>query len=143
LVSCIIIGASGQASYAFYHSYSNALFIDSYWGISYTLAEVAMMHLAVRATPVGCEALGFALMMAVRNFGLFGGDWFGASLQDHFHLTFHALAAINGAGSLLALPVMLLLPAAIVRGKDGQKTDPPPDDMAVDMAAVQTHNANG
>jgi predicted MFS family arabinose efflux permease len=142
LVTCIILGASGQASYFFYYSYAGARFIDSYWGFTYTLAEVAMMHLAVRATPVGCEALGFALMMAVRNFGLFGGDWFGAALQDHYHLSFHALAAINGAGSLLALPVMLLLPTAIVMGKDAQKSDPAMQ-MAVDPAAIQGHSGSG
>jgi hypothetical protein len=141
LPACIVIGASAQAGYAFYYSYAGARFIDSYNGFGYTLAEVAMMHLAVRSTPAGCEALGFALMMAVRNFGLFGGDWFGASLQDHFHIAFHALAAINGAGSLLALPVMLLLPAAVLSGKDGQKT--PADAMAVDSAAIQSHSGTG
>jgi predicted MFS family arabinose efflux permease len=142
LITCIVIGASGQAAYAFYNSYAGARFIDSYWGFAYTLAEVAMMHLAVRATPAGCEALGFALMMAVRNFGLFGGDWIGAGLQDRYHLTFHALSVINGAGSLLALPVILLLPAAIVMGKDGQTVDPA-DAMAVDTAAAQAHSGTG
>ncbi len=120
LLGCIIIGASGQAAYFFYYSYAGARVIDSYSGFSFTLAEVAIMHLAVRATPAGCEALGFALMMAVRNFGLFGGDWLGATLQDHFHLTFHILAVTNGALSLLALPLVLLLPMAILDGRDAQ-----------------------
>jgi hypothetical protein len=143
LLACIIIGASAQAIYAFYYSYSIARFIDSYNGFGYTLAEVAMMHLAVRATPAGCEAMGFALMMAVRNFGLFGGDWFGAALQDHFHLTFHTLALINGAGSLLALPIVLMLPARIALGRDAQKVDPEQQDMAIDTAAVQAHGGAG
>jgi hypothetical protein len=124
LIACIVIGASSQAAYYFYNSYAIARVLDSYNGFGFTLAEVAMMHLAVRATPVGCEALGFSLMMAVRNFGLYGGDWMGAAVQDRFHLSFHTLAAINGATSLLALPVIFLLPAAVVMVRDAQKTDP-------------------
>jgi BT1 family len=142
LLVCIVIGASTQAAYAIYYSYGVAKIVDSYYGFGYTLAEVAMMHLAVRATPAGCEAMGFALMMAVRNFGLFGGDWLGAALQDHFHLTFHTLALINGAGSLLALPIVLLLPARIVMGRDAQQTDPA-QEMAVDTAAVTAHGTPG
>jgi BT1 family len=142
LLVCIVIGASGQASYAFYTSYTDARVIDSYWGFAFTAAEVAMMHLAVRATPAGCEAMAFALMLAVRNFGLFGGDWLGAALQDRYHLSFHAMAMINGATSLLALPFVFLLPAAIARGRDAQ----PPDAaqaMAVDAAAVTAHAGPG
>ena len=142
LFACIIIGASGQAAYAFYNSYGSALIVDSYWGFAYTLAEVAMMHLAVRATPVGCEAMGFALMMAVRNFGLYGGDWIGAAIQDHFHLTFHALALINAAGSLLALPIVLMLPASIAAGRDARIEDLEKV-IAVDTAAVQAHGGTG
>jgi predicted MFS family arabinose efflux permease len=139
LLACVVIGASAQAGYVFYNSYFDALFIDSYNGFGYTLAEVAMMHLAVRATPAGCEALGFALMMAMRNFGLFGGDWLGATLQDHLHLSFHSLAAINGAGSLLALPLVLVLPAAMVRARDGDRQPDPATVMAADPLAVQGH----
>jgi predicted MFS family arabinose efflux permease len=142
LLACIVIGASGQASYAFYNSYAGARFIDSYWGFAFTLAEVALMHLAVRATPRGCEAMAFALMMAVRNFGLFGGDWLGAALQDRFHLTFHTLAVINGAASLLALPIVLFLPGRIVMGRDAQKADPE-QELVVDTAAVTAHGGTG
>jgi predicted MFS family arabinose efflux permease len=142
LLACILFGASAQAAYAFYYSFSVAQIVDSYNGFGYTLAEVAMMHLAVRATPAGCEAMAFALMMAVRNFGLFGGDWLGAALQDHFHLRFHTLALINGAGSLLALPLVLLLPTRIVRGRDAQKPDPARE-MAVDPVSTTAHGTAG
>lgn len=141
LPACIIIGASAQAAYAIYYSYAVARIVDSYYGFGFTLAEVAMMHLAVRATPAGCEAMGFALMMAVRNLGLFGGDWLGATLQDHFHLSFHTLALINGAGSLLALPVVLLLPVRIITGRDAQPAEP--QEMAVDTAAVTARGGAG
>ncbi len=142
LFGCIIVGASAQAIYFFYYSYAGARFIDSYNGFGFTLAEVAMMHLAVRATPVGCEAMGFAIMMAVRNFGLFGGDWLGAALQDHFHLSFHNMALINGAVSLVALPIVMLLPASIVMGRDAHQADAELE-AAVDTAAVQAHGGAG
>lgn len=142
LVACILFGAAAQAAYAFYTSYGDARLIDSFNGFGFTLAEVAMMHLAVKATPAGCESLGFAIMMAVRNFGLYGGDWIGATLQDHFHLTFHTLAIINGAGSLLALPLLLLLPASIVTGRDGEDVRPD-GDIAANTPAVRAHSGTG
>jgi predicted MFS family arabinose efflux permease len=142
LIACIVIGASSQAAYVFYNSYAGARFIDSFNGFGFTLTEVAMMHVAVRATPAGCESLGFAILIGVRNFGVFGGDWLGAALQDHFHLSFHTLAAINAAGSLLAIPVALLIPAAIVMGRDGEKVDPGAA-LAVDAAAIPSRGGIG
>ncbi|HTY50651.1 MAG TPA: MFS transporter [Steroidobacteraceae bacterium] len=125
LLLSIAAGAAAQAGYAWYDSWTAARLIDSCWGFGYTLAEVAIMHLTVRATPRGSEALGFALMMAVRNFGIFAGDWMGASLMDRLHWSLHALALINGAVSLLALPVALLLPAAVVNVRDARRAGPP------------------
>ncbi len=39
-------------------------------GFGMILFELSLMHLAVHSTPPGCEALGFLLMMSVRNFGV-------------------------------------------------------------------------
>ncbi|HTY48851.1 MAG TPA: MFS transporter, partial [Steroidobacteraceae bacterium] len=91
LVLCIAAGAAAQAAYAWYDSWTAARIIDSCWGFGYTLTEVVIMHLTVRATPRGSEALGFALMMAVRNFGIFAGDWMGASLMERLHWSLHTL----------------------------------------------------
>jgi hypothetical protein len=44
------------------------------------------MHLAVRATPTGSEALGFAVLMAVRNFFMWGSDWLGSAMIESFHM---------------------------------------------------------
>ena len=55
------------------------------------IAEVAMMDLAVRATPKGCEALGFSLMMSVRNFALTANDILGSWLIDSRHWEFKKL----------------------------------------------------
>ncbi len=96
--------------YLFYTSVSNARIIESFNGFGYTLAEVAMMDLAVRSTPSGSEGLGFSLMMSVRNFTLFGSDWAGSKLLDAYHLHFNTLVLANGATSFIAIPLVLLLP---------------------------------
>src|SRR3954470_22340234 len=60
-------------------------------GQLHTLAELALMDLAVRATPAGSEGLGFSLMVSVRNLALFGTDWFGSHLLDEYHFSFDSL----------------------------------------------------
>ena len=98
--------------------------VESFNGFGYTLAELAMMHLAVRATPAGSEAFGFSLMMAVRNIALFGSDWFGAHLLDQYHVSFNSLVIANAAISILAVPMVLLLPAVMVNVRDTRISDP-------------------
>jgi predicted MFS family arabinose efflux permease len=134
LVVCLLFGAAGNLAYLFYTSVGNAQLVESFNGFGFTLAEVALMHLAVRATPPGSEALGFALMMSVRNLGLFGADWFGANLLDHYHVSFNALIIANGATSLLAVPLVFLLPAIIVNVRDKRKSD-----AAIDLTPPPAH----
>ena len=130
LIICILLGAAGQAAFVLYINWDLARLTAVLNGFGYTLADLALLHLAVRATPKGCEALGFALLMAVRNFGIYGGDWLGSAVQDHWHLSFHALALLNAALSLLAIPLSLLLPAAVVDLRDAQPTP------AIDMTPL-------
>ena len=72
LLICLVAGAIGNLAYWFYGSVVQASIAETVNGFGYTLAEVSIMHLAVRATPAGSEALGFSLIMAVRNFCLYG-----------------------------------------------------------------------
>jgi hypothetical protein len=123
LLWCIGFGTAANLGYLFYSSVANARLIDSFNGFGYTLAEVAMMDLAVRATPSGSEGLGFSLMMSVRNFTLFGSDWVGSKLLDSYHLHFNTLVLANGATSFLAIPLVLLLPSIIVMTRDAQATN--------------------
>ena len=80
-----------------------------------------MMDLAVRATPSGSEALGFSLMMSVRNFCLFGSDWFGSKLLDAYHLQFNTLVVANAVMSALIIPLVFVLPAIIVSQRDARE----------------------
>ena len=110
LMGCLLFGTAANLGYLFYSSVGRAEIIESFNGFGYTLAEVAMMDLAVRATPRGSEGLGFSLMMSVRNLTLFGSDWFGSKLLETYHLNFNTLVIANGAISLIAVPLVLLLP---------------------------------
>jgi hypothetical protein len=119
LIWCIIVAASLNLGYLFYSTFGRALVIGGLNGLGYTLAELAMTDLAVRATPFGCEGLGFALMVSVRNLALSGTDWFGAKLLDHYNVPFDSLVIANSVTTLVAAPLVFLLPWRIVVPKDG------------------------
>jgi predicted MFS family arabinose efflux permease len=127
LFVCLLFGTAANLGYLFYSSVGHAQVVESFNGFGYTLAEVAMMDLAVRATPAGSEGLGFSLMMSVRNFALFGSDWVGSKLLDAYHLHFSTLVIANGAISFIAVPLVLLLPALIVDKKDSETPPLGPD----------------
>lgn len=106
--------------YIFYSSVFNARIIEGLNGFTFTLTEVALMDLAVRATPQGSEGLGFSLMVSVRNFALFGTDWLGSLMLDKLHLPFNDLVLANAATTAVAVPFVFLLPAALVSRKDAE-----------------------
>ena len=129
LIGCMLAGTAANLGYLYYSSWTRALIIDGFNGFGYTLAELALMDLAVRATPAGSEGLGFSLMMSVRNLALFGTDWFGSKLLDGFHLPFLAgnvqvpfkwLVIANSATTAITVPLVFLLPAIIVGRKDAE-----------------------
>lgn len=118
LVWCLALGAAAQLSYCLYSTVGRAYFIESFWGLGWTLADVSLMDLAVRATPAGSEGLGFSLMMSVRNLSLLGSDWAGSKALEVYHLHFTTLVIANAAISLVAVPFIFLLPGRIVDRKD-------------------------
>ena len=89
-------------------------------GFGYTLAELALMDLAVRGTPAGSEGLGFSLMVSVRNLALFGTDWFGSHLLDEYHFSFDSLVLANSLTTLIAVPLVFLLSRLLVLRKDAE-----------------------
>jgi predicted MFS family arabinose efflux permease len=104
----------------FYSSVENARIVTALDGWGYTLAELALMDLAVRATPPGSEGLGYSLMISVRNLALFGTDWLGSAMLDRYHLKFNDLVLANAATTLVTVPLVLLLPMVLVRRKDAE-----------------------
>ena len=126
LVWCILAATVANLGYLLYSSLGRAVATEALNGFGYTLAELALMDLAVRSTPSGSEGLGFSIMVSVRNLALFGTDWLGASLLDHYHLSFASLVIANSATTLIAVPLVLLLPGAIVGRRDAEIPPAPP-----------------
>jgi MFS family permease len=120
LVACITLGAASQFGYAFYTTFHRAWFIDSFYGLGWTAADMTLMDLAMRATPAKSEALGFSLMMSVRNLSLFGSDWAGAKVMDVYHLHLSTMATANALISLVAVPFVFLLPRIFVDRRDSE-----------------------
>lgn len=120
LIWCVLLGTIANFGYLFYSTVDRARLIDGFNGFGYTLAELALMDLAIRATPAGSEGLGFALMMSVRNFALFGTDWFGSKLLEQYHISFNSLVVANGLTTLVVVPLVLLLPRVLVSKKDAE-----------------------
>jgi hypothetical protein len=115
------MGTLANLIYLFYTSAGRVRPINLGWGFGYTLAELALMDLAVRATPAGSEGLGFSLIMSVRNFALYGTDWIGSKMMDRYHLAFNTLVLSNAATTAIAIPLVFLLPLYIVRARDAEK----------------------
>jgi hypothetical protein len=120
LVWSLLLATMANLGYLFYSSLGNAQAVEGLNGFGYTLAELALMDLAVRSTPAGSEGLGFSIMISVRNLALSGTDWFGAGLTDRYHLPFDTLVIANSATTLIAVPLVFLLPRLIVARRDAE-----------------------
>src|SRR5215472_8430386 len=120
LVWCMLAAMLANLGYLFYSSLGRAQAIEGLNGFGYTLAELALMDLAVRSTPAGSEGLGFSIMISVRNLALFGTDWFGAHLLDQYQLSFVFVVIANSATTLIAVPLVFLLPRIVVARKDAE-----------------------
>jgi predicted MFS family arabinose efflux permease len=126
------------------YSHSAAPYIHALTGFAVICAEVSLMDLAIRATPRGCESLGFSLMMSARNFALQGSDVIGSWLLDSHGWQFHQLVWLNAGTTALVLIFIPLLPAVLMDRKEGSTngdggagtavTSPQPAIAAVDPA---------
>ncbi len=119
IIGSIALNAAGTLLYLAY-SQSTSYFVHAVVGAVGVLAELSLMDLAVRSTPKGCEALGFALMMSVRNFGIALSDVIGSKLMDRYSLSFTTLVLVNAGTTALVLVFVPLLPHALVSRKEGQ-----------------------
>jgi hypothetical protein len=122
LAGGIGLNAAATLLYLLYTRESAPL-VHATTGFAVILSELALMHLAVRSTPRGCEALGFSLMMSVRNFGVGMSDVLATKLVDRFHVGFDALVVTNATTTGLIVLLLPLLPAAIVSRRDGDAVD--------------------
>jgi predicted MFS family arabinose efflux permease len=116
----LAISTAATFTYLNYGSLLQARMCASIDGFCGTFAATALMDLAVRATPGGSEGLGFSLMVSVRNITLFGSNWLGSMALDKFRLPFNGLVLANAVTTAIAVPLVFLLPAIMVRRKDAE-----------------------
>jgi MFS family permease len=128
LLAGLGLATAASLGYLFYSSIGNAQRIEAFNGFCFACAELAIMDLAIRATPTGSEAFGFSLLMSVRNFALFGTDWLGSALIDRYHWSFNSVVFADAATTAIAVPLVLLLPVMLTRRRDSQ---PAPADLQV------------
>jgi MFS family permease len=125
LLMAVAASAGGTLFYLFYSSWIPAVLIESQNGFFFGMAEITILDLAARATPKGCEGLGYSLMLSIRNLALFGADVVGSYLADH-KWPFPNLVYLNAGTTAVVLILLPLLPAALMQSKDAalNKRDP-------------------
>jgi MFS family permease len=119
----IATSAAGTLLYLFYSTWTRAMFITSQNGFFFALAELGLLDLAARATPKGCEGLGYSLMLSISNAAQSGADIVGSHLADH-QWPFAGLVYLNAGTTALVLLLLPFLPATLMRGKDTNTTPP-------------------
>ena len=119
IVGAVAINAATTLLYLIYNR-GNAIGIQSIGGFIGVMTELALMDLAVRSTPKGCEALGFSLMMSVRNFGIGMSDVLGSKMIDSYHIPFNTLVIVNAATTAVVLLFVFFLPKIIMNQKEGE-----------------------
>ena len=124
LTTAIAANAAATLLYLWY-GHATAPFIHASAGFAVICSELALMDLAVRSTPRGCESLGFALMMSARNFALGGSDVIGSWLIDSHGWVFHQLVWLNAGTTALILAFIPFLPRAVMTRKDGDAVTGP------------------
>jgi predicted MFS family arabinose efflux permease len=122
LVGGIILSSILTLLYLYYESHSAAIIITAVNGLGGTLAVIPLYDLAARATPRGCEGLGFALVMSLRNLAANGGDWIGSWLMQSRHWNFSELVFISAGTTMLVLLAIPFVPAQVLRGSDREDT---------------------
>lgn len=108
----------GTLLYLYYNSYQVAFPIDFQSGFFGAFAEVALIDLAARATPAGCEGLGYSCILSMRNISLFGADWLGSKLADERHWSWSTMVWLNAITTLVVLVLLPFMPRQIMGSRD-------------------------
>jgi len=120
LIGSFVAAGIGGLGVLFYTTATNARILAALGGFVGTLVELAIMDLALRATPAGAEGMGFSLLMSARNIFLFAADWAGSNLLDKHIASFDAVVWISAVWTILAAALVLWLPHHLVRRKEAE-----------------------
>ena len=114
------IGLNGLLTLLFLvYTSGTAPYVHGVVGFMSIVTEAAIMDLCIRSTPKGCEALGFALLISVRNFGISMSDVIGTQMIDAYHIAFNSLVVVNAATTILVLAFVPFLPKALISRREG------------------------
>jgi hypothetical protein len=120
LIGSFVAAGVGGLATLFYTTATNARILAGLGGFVGTMVELAIMDLALRATPAGAEGMGFSLLMSARNIFLFAADWAGSNLLDKHIATFNGVVWIGAIWTTLAAALVLWLPHHLVRRKEAE-----------------------
>jgi hypothetical protein len=125
LYGAIVVTSLSALPYLFYTAYTpfmpRACAIESVGTFLQYLAYLPLFDLAVRCTPKGSEALGYALLLSVWNIGLMIGSKTGPTLYEHWlNRNMHELIWLNAAVTLAGLVFVFLLPQQLVAKSEGR-----------------------
>jgi predicted MFS family arabinose efflux permease len=120
LTAGLIIFSISNMAYFFYNSMPAAFCIEAVNGLMITLIQAPLFDLAARSTPNGSEALGYGLIMAVWSNVQQFAPWFGASLNQHFHVTLGGLIWINVIVAMALIVLVPLMPRSIMNRREGE-----------------------
>jgi hypothetical protein len=109
----IASGSAGALTYIFYRSLPMAFAVELAHGFLFTLGTLALMEVAVWATPKGAAAMGFAVFMSAMNGGTAIGDVLGSTLVERWPLGLFGLAAVYALATASMLGMLRLLPASL------------------------------
>ena len=122
LVGGLCLSAGAALAYLGYRSATAAVAIDFLAGLTGAIGTLPIFDLATRAAPRGCESLAFALMMSVRTVALFVlSDPLGSMVYERFGRGFRELVLVNAGSTLVGLLFVLLVPRALLAGREGQR----------------------
>ena len=100
---------------------TRAMVIESVGTFLQYLAYVPLFDLAIRSTPKGGEALGFAVLISIWNIGLMIGGKTGPMLYEHtLHQNMNALIWLNAIVTLAGVVIVFFLPKAILNQREGK-----------------------
>ncbi len=125
LFFCISMEILGGLSYRFYLGPTSAAVVAGFAGLTNTLAELALMDLAARATPRGSESVGYGLMISIHNFATGMGDVLGSHLLQRYGLNFHQLIYLNAGTTALVFLILPFLPRLLMNARDGDSSPAP------------------
>jgi predicted MFS family arabinose efflux permease len=113
VAASIVLHALGGLTYLAYHSHQSAIVISIIAGACNTLAMLPVYDIALRATPKGSEAIGYAVMMSMWNLTNALSDIVGAYIFEWVGRSLTPLIWIDAVSTLAVIVAVPFMPRAL------------------------------